>query len=252
MSLIERSIQVGYRLRVTFTEDVFAPANATLLNVLREDVRGPKPKALVVLDESLARAQSTLARRIEDYFAVHREELQLVCPPLVIEGGERTKNSYFHVSEIQSHVDRYHIDRHSYVIAIGGGALLDMVGLAASTAHRGAIARTQLVRSALQFFKELSIADQGDLHGFHVTGAFVARREGFEQSSVVDDCERWREGANKILFAERIDAVLHAHAGIALAQGRARQAHVPHAAMRGGRRQPHHVQERAPADGDHV
>jgi 3-dehydroquinate synthase len=137
MSAIERSIQVGYRLRVSFTRDVFAPANATLLTVLQEDVRGPKPKALVVLDESLARAQSTLARRIEDYFAAHRDLLHLVCPPLVIEGGERTKNSYFHVSEIQSHVDRYHIDRHSYVIAIGGGALLDMTGLAAATAHRG-------------------------------------------------------------------------------------------------------------------
>jgi 3-dehydroquinate synthase len=31
----------------------------------------------------------------------------------------------------------HHIDRHSYVVAIGGGALLDMVGLASSTAHRG-------------------------------------------------------------------------------------------------------------------
>ena len=55
----------------------------------------------------------------------------------MIEGGERTKNSYFHVSEIHSHLDRYHIDRHSYVIGIGGGALLDVVGLAATTAHRG-------------------------------------------------------------------------------------------------------------------
>ena len=29
------------------------------------------------------------------------------------------------------------VDRHSYVIGVGGGALLDMVGLAAATAHRG-------------------------------------------------------------------------------------------------------------------
>ena len=137
MSVIERSIQVGYRLRVGFTQDSFASANPALLTVLLEDVRGPKPKVLVVLDESLAQAQPTLVRRIEDYFAVHREALQLVCAPLIIEGGERTKNSYFHVSEIQSHIDRYHIDRHSYVIAVGGGALLDMAGLAAATAHRG-------------------------------------------------------------------------------------------------------------------
>lgn len=125
MSLIERSIQVGYRLRVRFAENVFAPDNLVLKAILTEDVRGPKPKALVVLDESLARTQPQLAAQIEAYFASHREALHLVCPPLVIEGGERTKNSFFHVSEIQSHIDRYHIDRHSYVLAVGGGALLE-------------------------------------------------------------------------------------------------------------------------------
>ena len=137
MSSIERTIQVGYRLRVRFTHDAFDPTNLVLQSVLRDDVRGPQPKALVILDEALAQAQPALARRIEAYFTAHRDGVHLVCPPLVIEGGERTKNSYFHVSEIQSHIDRYHIDRHSYVIAIGGGALLDMAGLAAATAHRG-------------------------------------------------------------------------------------------------------------------
>ncbi len=76
-------------------------------------------------------------RKSKTYFAGVSPRLKLVCPPLVIEGGERTKNSYFHVSEIHSHIDRYHIDRHSYVIAVGGGALLDMAGFAAATAHRG-------------------------------------------------------------------------------------------------------------------
>src|SRR5206468_11982532 len=84
-----------------------------------------------------ARAQPQLARDIEAYFTAFSESLKLVCPPFVIEGGERTKNSYFHVSEIHSHIDRYHIDRHAYVIAVGGGAILDVVGLAAATAHRG-------------------------------------------------------------------------------------------------------------------
>src|ERR1043165_2572486 len=36
-----------------------------------------------------------------------------------------------------SKIDPHHIDRHSYIICVGGGALLDMVGLAAATAHRG-------------------------------------------------------------------------------------------------------------------
>jgi 3-dehydroquinate synthase len=134
--MIQRSIQVGYELRVFFTQNVFAQANLVLKNVLCAE-SGRAHKALVVLDESLAQAQPGLAGRIEAYFSAHAETLKLVCPPIVIEGGERTKNSYFHVSEIQSHIDRFHIDRQSYVIGIGGGALLDMVGLAAATAHRG-------------------------------------------------------------------------------------------------------------------
>ena len=63
--------------------------------------------------------------------------VKLVCPPLVIEGGERAKNSPIHVAEIHSHIDRHHLDRHSYLIAVGGGALLDVAGFAAATAHRG-------------------------------------------------------------------------------------------------------------------
>ncbi len=137
MSRIERTIQVNYRHQVHFTQQVFAPANPLLKDVLaNEEQRGPR-KALLILDEALAQAQPNLAAEIEAYFAAFPGDLQLVCPPMIIEGGERTKNSYFHVSEIQSRVDRHHIDRHSYMICVGGGALLDMVGLAAATAHRG-------------------------------------------------------------------------------------------------------------------
>jgi 3-dehydroquinate synthase len=42
-----------------------------------------------------------------------------------------------HVLEVLALIDRAHIDRHAYVIGVGGGALLDMVGFAAATAHRG-------------------------------------------------------------------------------------------------------------------
>jgi len=137
MPVIERTIHVSFFHQVYFTEGVFNPANPLLRDVLVNQENRDCHKALVVVDESLAVAQSGLTRQIETYFSTYADCLKLVCPPIIIEGGERTKNSYFHVSEIQSHVDRYHIDRHSYVIAAGGGALLDMVGLAAATAHRG-------------------------------------------------------------------------------------------------------------------
>jgi 3-dehydroquinate synthase len=135
MASIERRIDLSYRHQVHFTEDVFHVRNSVLRDLLCGKKAHQKPKVLVIVDEALANANPFLIRNIEEYFSANN--LNLVCSPLIIEGGERTKNSYFHVSEIHSQIDRHHIDRHSYVIAVGGGALLDMAGLAAATAHRG-------------------------------------------------------------------------------------------------------------------
>ena len=137
MSVVKKTIQVGYDLRVFFTEHAFDAANLVLKQALAGDRAGQVKKVLVILDESLAQGRPGLGQEIENYFLVHSDALKLVCPPLVIEGGERTKNSDFHVTQIHSQIDRHHIDRHSYVAAIGGGALLDMAGFAAATAHRG-------------------------------------------------------------------------------------------------------------------
>ncbi|HVU27142.1 MAG TPA: 3-dehydroquinate synthase [Verrucomicrobiae bacterium] len=134
MSVIERQIQVRWQLRVFFTEDVFAPDNLTLQNALADGV--PK-KVLVVLEDSLALAQPNLETQIENYFSTRAKQLQLVRPPLLVVGGEPSKNSFQLVTEILSRIDRHHIDRHSYLIVVGGGALLDVTGLATATAHRG-------------------------------------------------------------------------------------------------------------------
>ncbi len=135
MSTIQRTISVNFELRVHFTRGVFGPANLLLQSIMADPSR--VPKALVVLDETLAQAQPQLAKSIENYFAAFAGRLELVAPALVIEGGERVKTSYFHVSEIHSQAERHHVDRHSYIVGVGGGALLDVVGLAAATAHRG-------------------------------------------------------------------------------------------------------------------
>ncbi|MBO61229.1 MAG: 3-dehydroquinate synthase [Verrucomicrobiales bacterium] len=137
MSVIERQIEVSYRHQILFTKGLFAPGNELFCDTLVDGQLDSVQKVLVVMDEALCRAQPQLIDQIKEYFSLHRNRLQLVCDPMQFEGGERTKNSYFHVSEIQSKIEMHHIDRHSYVVAIGGGALLDMVGLASSTAHRG-------------------------------------------------------------------------------------------------------------------
>ena len=137
MSLIERQIDVSYRHHVRFTQQVFSPDNGTLRDILVDDQKGRPHKVLMIMDEALCRTQPDLIGQVLAYFERHNGCLKLVCDPMQFEGGERTKNSYFHVSEIHSKIEMHHIDRHSYVVAVGGGALLDMAGLASSTAHRG-------------------------------------------------------------------------------------------------------------------
>ena len=135
MDVIERDITVSWRHQIHFTESVFAPENPLLKDVIMAGGDRPPHKVFVVLDEALTRFG--IDRQIEEFFNAHKGQLDLVRSPMVMEGGERVKNSYFHVSEIHSQIDRFHIDRHNYLICVGGGAILDMVGLAATTAHRG-------------------------------------------------------------------------------------------------------------------
>jgi 3-dehydroquinate synthase len=134
MDSIERTIQAAWQHRVVFTEGIFDPSNPLLRRILDTGRRG---LALVVVDECLAASLPTLLASISRYFATNDPPLRLVCPPLIRAGGEQAKSSWNNVTEIHRAIDQYHLDRHSYVIAVGGGALLDLVGLAAATAHRG-------------------------------------------------------------------------------------------------------------------
>jgi 3-dehydroquinate synthase len=134
MAVIQRQIRVGWQLRVFFTEDVFVPENLTLRNAMEDEE--PR-KVLVVIENSLGQARPEIEEQIEVYFSKHAKRLQLVRPPLPVVGGERSKNSIPLVTEILSQIDRHHIDRHSYLVAVGGGALLDLTGFAAAIAHRG-------------------------------------------------------------------------------------------------------------------
>jgi 3-dehydroquinate synthase len=122
---------------VLFTDHVFDSTNPILQTVLSGRENGVPRKALIVVDEALALAQPNLATDITKYFNAHRDSLSLVCPPLIKAGGEQAKSSWSHVAEIHAAIDAHHIDRHSCLITVGGGALLDMTGLAAATAHRG-------------------------------------------------------------------------------------------------------------------
>jgi 3-dehydroquinate synthase len=90
----------------------------------------------VVVDRSVADTHPCLLDDIGRYADVYRERLALVEGPLVIEGGERCKEREV-VAEVQRAFELHGLDRHAFVVIVGGGALQDLVGYAAATTQRG-------------------------------------------------------------------------------------------------------------------
>ncbi|WP_027481204.1 3-dehydroquinate synthase [Deinococcus pimensis] len=132
---IQQTVTVTFRYPVEFTTGLFHSSNLTFRDAL--DAAHDRAKFVVVVDDGVARAHTTLLADVEAYARAHASALDLAAPPLVLPGGEAVKHDPAFVTQVQDLVEARGIDRHSYVVAIGGGALLDMVGYAAATAHRG-------------------------------------------------------------------------------------------------------------------
>lgn len=123
---ITQQFEVPFNYVVHFTRNLFNKTNPLLQKV----VGGPEARVTVILDSGVEEHWPELSDDIKAYFTsgVHVE---------VVPGGEQVKNSFSHVDRVLQVVNEYGIDRHSYVIGIGGGAVLDMVGFASAIAHRG-------------------------------------------------------------------------------------------------------------------
>ncbi|MCB1125812.1 MAG: 3-dehydroquinate synthase, partial [Verrucomicrobiae bacterium] len=134
---IERTFEVSYRHRVLFTRGIFLSAIPLLAGLLTGSAVRRPVRALITLDAGVAETVPGLGTAIRDWFAAHAEEVALVREPLVLPGGEQAKEEPGQVTQIHALIDRHAICRHSFVIAIGGGAHLDVAGFAAATAHRG-------------------------------------------------------------------------------------------------------------------
>jgi 3-dehydroquinate synthase len=134
---IKRDIQVTFRHQIFFTHEVFCASNPLLGKVLAGRNGRQRHKVLMIVDDALVEGQPQLLEQIQAYFAMRSATLNLVSAPVTVGGGERAKNSFRQLAKVVSLIHRHNLDRHSYVVAMGGGAVLDMVGLAAAVAHRG-------------------------------------------------------------------------------------------------------------------
>ena len=136
--MIQQAIPITFQHRVSFTHGAFDAKNHILRDLVADSCElGEQSKVMVLLDSGVAESNHGLAEKISQYFAVHVDTLNLVTEPIIMPGGEPCKNNWSLVEKIWQAVEFHKICRHSYIVAIGGGAFLDLAGFGASTAHRG-------------------------------------------------------------------------------------------------------------------
>ncbi|KKD35808.1 MAG: 3-dehydroquinate synthase [Limnoraphis robusta] len=132
---LKQEVKVTFNYDVHFTRDLFNPNNSLLANVLLSKGEGVR-KAIAFVDSGLPQATEILAQ-IKAYSNHYSQALNLKPGSTLIAGGEAAKNNPQLVEDLQKIISDAELCRHSYVIAVGGGAMLDLVGYAAATAHRG-------------------------------------------------------------------------------------------------------------------
>ena len=128
---------VSHSFPVVFTSGLFDPVNPVLIDVLSRHEADRQHRCLVFVDEGIAAARPRLIDEIKAYAGRHAARMALVGEPVIVPGGEKIKVELHFVEGMQRRLFEHRIDRHSYVIAVGGGAMLDAVGLVAATTHRG-------------------------------------------------------------------------------------------------------------------
>src|SRR5262245_29461236 len=137
MDRIQQDLHVTFRYPVHFTTGVFEPSNTLLRDVIAGSADRRPADVVAVVDRGVADAHPSLAALIPGYLQHHQDVLRLTAPVLVVPGGETSKNDPRFVDDVLRVIQDGGLCRHSYVLAIGGGAVLDLVGYASATAHRG-------------------------------------------------------------------------------------------------------------------
>ena len=134
MKVIKQSFSVRFDYPILFTRGVFNPAN----NILSEALNGAtNPTLFLVIDDGVHRHHPNLISEWKDFAQRQSSKLKAIAEPLIVVGGEPSKNDPEVVDSIVKSVNEHGIDRHSFILVIGGGAVLDVVGYAAAIAHRG-------------------------------------------------------------------------------------------------------------------
>ncbi len=136
MEYLQQSFRVHFEYKVFFTEQLFDISNTLFRDYLASQQTDNRKKLLFVLDQGVVDHHPDLPKKVKNYLN-DIPSFSLVENMILVPGGEQSKNSQKAFDKIIEAVHQHGIDRHSYIVAIGGGSLLDIAGYAAAVSHRG-------------------------------------------------------------------------------------------------------------------
>lgn len=137
MHFLQQDFSVRFLYKIYFCKNIFSPENALLGDFLTEDaMAGTEKKILFIIDRGVLEFHGGLTQEIRDYFRQY-PQIKPASELIILNGGEQVKNEPAALETVLAAINKYGIDRHSYLAVIGGGALLDLGGYAAAIAHRG-------------------------------------------------------------------------------------------------------------------
>jgi 3-dehydroquinate synthase len=132
-----QEISVSWAFPVCFTRHLFDPENPVLVQTLTRLKEKRRHRAIVYVDSRILERDRTLASKITAYITAHADTIELATEVQPVSGGEACKNDLRYAESVMRQLLELRMDRQSYVLAIGGGAVLDAIGFAAALVHRG-------------------------------------------------------------------------------------------------------------------
>lgn len=133
---IKQSFKVQYEYQLYFTKGLFTLENPLFTKLISEYKEFEPVKLFFIVDDEVQKHHTGLGAQIKTYCA-HNSDTLRHTETIVIPVGEQAKNSGASIEVVLKGINEHKICRHSFVVVIGGGAVIDMVGYAAAIAHRG-------------------------------------------------------------------------------------------------------------------
>ena len=131
---IECENKKGYT--VNFIDGMFDEENEAFSDILRSLSGSDSPTVFLVADQNVVQKTQSIGTRIGRYF--QKYAVRMAAAPVILSGGEKNKADGFQsvTTLISSMVDSK-IGANDVVIALGGGALMDVAGYVASQVRGG-------------------------------------------------------------------------------------------------------------------